>query len=180
MLRRDEPDGARSRGAPVKVSSGHGSQRVGPPRARLTHLALRVVDLEKSIEWYLAYTPFELLDRSSDDFGVGAWLADPRDADCPFVLVLSQFDPDKDPFGYAPATILGPFAHLGFELMSRAEVDAVAARAEAEGSLTMPPTQMPPPIGYICFVEDPDGNTVEFSADQGTYQAVRDTWGARR
>ncbi len=157
--------------------TSQGSHEVGLPRARLTHLALRVVDVERSIEWYVEHTPFEVLDRSADDFGVGAWLADPKDAASPFVLVLSQFHPDKDPFGYAPPTILGPFAHLGFELMSREAVDAVAARAEAEGSLTMPPIQMPPPIGYICFVEDPDGNTVEFSYDQGTYQTVHDTWG---
>ena len=154
-----------------------GSHEIGPPRARLTHLALRVVDLERSIEWYVEHTPCEVLDRSSDEFGVGVWLADPHDADSPFVLVLSQFHPDKDPFGYAPPTILGPFAHLGFELMSCEAVDAVAARAEAEGSLAMPPIQMPSPIGYICFVEDPDGNTIEFSFDQGTYQTVHDTWG---
>lgn len=154
-----------------------GAHEVGPPRARLTHLALRVVDLERSIEWYVDHTPFEVLDRSSDDYGVGAWLADPHDAESPFVLVLSQFDPETDPFGYAPPTILGPFAHLGFELMSRDAVTAIAARAEAEGSLTMPPVQMPPPIGYVCFVEDPDGNTVEFSYDQGTYQVVHDVWG---
>lgn len=153
------------------------AHQVGPPRARLTHLALRVIDLERSIEWYVAHTPFEVLDRSADDYGVGAWLADPEDAASPFVLVLSQFNPDTDPFGYAPPTILGPFAHLGFELTSREEVNSVAARAEAEGSLTMPPVQMPAPIGYICFVEDPDGNTIEFSYDQGTYQTVRDTWG---
>jgi hypothetical protein len=36
---------------------------------------------------------------------------------------------------------------------------------------------MPPPIGYICFVEDPDGNTIEFSYDQGTYQTLREVWG---
>lgn len=157
----------------------HGTHEVGPPRARLTHIALRVVDLERSLEWYVAYTPFEVLDRSADDFGIGAWLADPNDVDSPFVLVLSQFRPDKDPFGYAPPTILGPYAHLGFELMSRAEVDAIASRADAEGSLTLAPIQMPPPIGYICFVEDPDGNTVEFSCDQGTYQTVRERWGGR-
>jgi len=158
--------------------TGDGSHEVGPPRARLTHLALRVVDLERSIEWYVEHTPFEVLDRSADDFGVGVWLADPKDAGSPFVLVLSQFHPDKDPFGYAPPTILGPFAHLGFELTSREAVDAIAARAAAEGSVTLPPVQMPPPIGYICFVEDPDGNTIEFSYDQGTYQTVHDVWGA--
>ena len=157
--------------------TSQGSHRIGPPRPRLTHLALRVVDLERSIEWYVEHTPFEVLDRGSDEFGVGVWLADRQDAASPFVLVLSQFHPDKDPFGYAPPTVLGPFAHLGFELTSREAVDEIAALAETEGSLTLPPIQMPPPIGYICFVEDPDGNTIEFSYDQGTYQTVREVWG---
>ena len=52
-----------------------------------------------------------------------------------------------------------------------------AATAEADGSLAMPPTQMPPPIGYICMAKDPDGNTIEFSYDQGIYATVQEVWG---
>lgn len=149
----------------------------GPPRPRWTHIALRVADLERSIAWYEQFTPLQVLDRSKDEYGVGVWLADPLDITAPFVLVLSQFDPATDPFGYAPPTILGPFAHFGFELMSRGAVDTVAAQAEADGALSMIPTQMPPPIGYICFVEDPDGNTIEFSYGQGTYDTIKNIWG---
>jgi len=36
---------------------------------------------------------------------------------------------------------------------------------------------MPPPIGYICMTKDPDGNTIEFSYDQGIYATVQDVWG---
>lgn len=150
---------------------------IGPGRPRWTHLALRVQDVEASIAWYERYTPLRVLQRSKDDFGNGAWLADPVDAVCPFVLVLAHFHPETDPFGYAPAATLGPFAHIGIELTSREAVDEVAARAEADGALTLRPTDMPPPIGYICFVEDPDGNTIEFSYDQGTYATIRDMWG---
>jgi catechol 2,3-dioxygenase-like lactoylglutathione lyase family enzyme len=158
-------------------AAANAAHDVLPDRPRLTHLALRVADVESSIDWYESYTPLRVLKRFSDEFGVGVWLADPEDRACPFVLVLSQFDPEKDPFGFAPATVLGPYAHIGFELDSPAAVDAVAQRAELEGILTYPVTQMKPPIGYICFVEDPDGNTIEFSYDQGTYSIWQEVWG---
>jgi catechol 2,3-dioxygenase-like lactoylglutathione lyase family enzyme len=153
---------------------------IGPREASWTHLTLRVLDLERSIEWYESNTPLEVLRRFSDDYGIGVWLADPGTGDAPFVLVLSQFLPEMDPFGYAPPTVLGPYAHLGFEMTSREAVEEVAARAERDGMLTYPATQMPPPIGLICFVEDPDGNTVEFSYDQGTYAIWEEEWGDRK
>ncbi len=141
----------------------------GPSAATWTHLALRVRSAEVSAEWYESYTPLRLLRQFSDDYGVGVWLADPNAA-TPFVLVLSEFSPERDPFAFAPPTVMGPYAHIGFELTSREDVEAIASRAEEEGILTYPTTVMPPPIGTICFVEDPDGNTVEFSYDQGTYE----------
>ncbi|HAX82623.1 MAG TPA: glyoxalase [Actinobacteria bacterium] len=154
-----------------------GKAELGPGRARWTHLALRVDDVDRSIAWYERYTHLRVLQRSSDEFGRGTWLADPLDAAVPFVLVLSEFHRGVDPFGGAPDAILGPFAHIGIELPTREAVDEVAAMAERDGVLALRPTQMPPPIGYICFVEDPDGNTVEFSFDQGTYATVRREWG---
>ena len=56
----------------------------------------------------------------------------------------------------------------------------IAKRAEAAGCLAMPPTMMPPPIGYICMVADPDGNMVEFSWDQGVWSTLRDRWDAAK
>ena len=41
----------------------------------------------------------------------------------------------------------------------------------------MPATEMPPPIGYICMLTDPDGNLIEFSFDQGVYKKAREVWG---
>jgi catechol 2,3-dioxygenase-like lactoylglutathione lyase family enzyme len=147
-----------------------------PAQPRWTRLALRVNNVEESIAWYERYTPLRLLKRGSDAFGTDAWLADPGAGRYPMVLGLSQFDPETDPFGYAPHTVLGPYAHIGIELTSRAAVDEIAAQAEAEGALSFSPTEMPPPIGYICFVEDPDGNTIQFSYDQGTYDAIHEKW----
>jgi catechol 2,3-dioxygenase-like lactoylglutathione lyase family enzyme len=149
-----------------------------PPSARWTHIALRVKDIERTIAFYTEYTPLQLLEKHQDDMGFGAWLGQPDSADKPFVLVIAQFLPETDPFKDAPQEVLAPFAHLGIELTRRDEVEQVAARAEAAGVLVMPPTDMPPPIGYICMVRDPDGNMIEFSYDQGVYAKANELWGS--
>lgn len=149
-----------------------------PKTATWTHIALRVRDIDASIEWYERHTPLRLLERRSDEFGFGAWLGQPTTGDRPFILVLAQFFPATDPFGDSPPAVLAPFAHLGIELPTLEAIDEVAAVAEASGSLGMPPTQMPPPIGYICMVKDPDGNNIEFSFDQGVYETARRVWGS--
>ena len=148
-----------------------------PTSPRWTHIALRVSDIDATIAFYRDYTGLELLDRREDDDGYGAWLGHRDQVEFPFVLVLAQFFPDKDPFAPTPLAKLAPFNHLGIEVPTAADVDAIAARADADGCLAMPPTTMPDPIGYICMVEDPDGNLVEFSFDQGVYETVRDRWG---
>ena len=54
---------------------------------------------------------------------------------------------------------------------------AIAAKARAAGCLALGPLQMPKQIGYVCFIKDPDGNTVEYSYDQGVYEKARSAWG---
>jgi len=39
--------------------------------------------------------------------------------------------------------------------------------------------QMPKQIGYVCFIKDPDGNTIEYSYDQGVYEKAREVWGKK-
>ena len=72
---------------------------------------------------------------------------------------------------------MAPFAHIGIEVTGREEVDEIAKRGEAEGCLAWAPREMPPPIGYICALTDPDGNMIEFSYDQGVYAKVQEVWG---
>lgn len=148
-----------------------------PRAARWTHIALRVADIDASIAWYQKFTPMSLLDRREDEDGYGAWLGHDDAADRPFILVLAQFFPDRDPFAPHPIAQLAPFNHLGIELPERGDIDDIAKQAEADGCLAMPPTQMPDPIGYICMLTDPDGNLVEFSYDQGVYETARRVWG---
>ena len=150
-----------------------------PMRPSWTHIALKVKDIDASVAWYERYTHLSLLTSGEDNDGKNAWLGDKSQAKSPFILVLGQFYEGHDPFAPAPHHPLGPFAHMGIEVPTKAEVDDLAARAKAEGCLAFGPLQMPKQIGYICLVTDPDGNNVEFSYDQGVYEKAREVWGAQ-
>ncbi len=147
-----------------------------PKEPRWTHIALRVSDIDATIAWYEDFTPLRLIDKREDDAGYGAWLGMPGETNNPFILVVAQFFPGKDPFGAAPMATLAPFAHFGIEMPARDDIDAIAERAKAADCLGMPPTVMPAPIGYITMLRDPDGNTVEFSWDQGVYATLSERW----
>ena len=149
-----------------------------PRQAAWTHIALKVKDIDATIAWYERYTHLTLHSRGEDENGKNAWIGDSSQAKSPFVLVLAQFYEGKDPFAPAAHPPLGPFAHIGIELPTKEAVDGVAARGKAEGCLAFGPMQMPKQIGYICFLKDPDGNTIEFSFDQGVYEKAREVWGA--
>jgi lactoylglutathione lyase len=150
---------------------------VGPKRATWTHIAFAVKDIEKTIDWYQRFTHLTLLQRGQDEDGMNAWIGDASNADSPFVLVVGQFFEGHDPFAPAVHPPMGPFAHIGIELPSKEAIDEIAERAKAEGCLAFGPRLMPKQIGYICFVKDPDGNTIEFSYDQGVYEKAREVWG---
>ena len=150
---------------------------IHPAEARWTHVALRVDDIDAKIDFYTSMTPLELIEKRQDEQGFGAWLGMPGATNNPFILVVAQFLEGSDPFADAPKGVLAPFAHLGIELPSKRAVDEIAASAAAADCLAMPATMMPPPIGYICMVRDPDGNMVEFSWDQGVYATLRDRFG---
>ncbi|MGB3733345.1 MAG: VOC family protein [Ilumatobacter sp.] len=159
------------------TADGTATNELRPTTSRWTHIALRVSDIDATIEWYQRYTDLKLLDKREDEDGFGAWLGHPDQGEFPFVLVLAQFFEGRDPFAPAPLAKMAPFNHFGIELPTKADVDAIAERAEADGCLGMPARMMPDPIGYICMLEDPDGNLVEFSYDQGVYEKVREVWG---
>ncbi len=149
----------------------------GPRKSTWTHIALCVKDIDASIAWYERHTHLKLLSRGEDKDGKNAWLGDDTQAASPFVLVLGQFYEGHDPFAPAPHLPMGPFAHIGIELPTKEAVDEKAAIGKAEGCLAFGPMQMPKQIGYICFLKDPDGNTIEYSFDQGVYEKVREVWG---
>lgn len=146
-----------------------------PRSPRWTHIALPCTDMDRTIAWYEKYTPMRLLDRREDADGYGAWMGHPDMGDKPFILVLVSFFRDQDK---GPQPIMAPFAHIGIEMPSKDDVDAVAELGRADGCLAWEPQWMPDPIGYICALTDPDGNMIEFSFDQGVYEKAQEVWGS--
>ena len=125
----------------------------------LTHLALHVADLAKTVRFYEQYCGMKAVhSRGDDSEGQVVWLAEPgREKKLVFVLIeggLPQEQASND------------YSHIGFALESREAVDALAERARADGILVWEPKQLDYPVGYFCAVKDPDGNYIEFSFGQ--------------
>jgi catechol 2,3-dioxygenase-like lactoylglutathione lyase family enzyme len=123
----------------------------------LTHIALPVSDIDRSIEFYATYARMQTIHRRVDPAtGVAVvWLSD---LTRPFAIVLIQTD--------SVQTILSPIAHLGVGCKSREEVDALCDRAKQAGVLLQLPQDSGYPIGYWAFLRDPDGHTLELSFGQ--------------
>jgi catechol 2,3-dioxygenase-like lactoylglutathione lyase family enzyme len=121
----------------------------------LTHVALVVSDLDRSIPFYARYAGMQVVHRRGTAEGGVAWLSD---LTRPFVVVLAQ-GPAREPG-------LGPFGHLGVACASRADVDRLAQAAAAEGILRQGPHDSGPPVGYWALIADPDGHTLELTFGQ--------------
>lgn len=123
----------------------------------LTHIALPVSNIEKSIEFYTTYAQMQVVHRRIDaNAGVAvAWLSDNTR---PFVIVLIQTK--------SVQPILSPFAHLGVGCKSREAMDVLCDKARQEGILVEEPKDSGYPVGYWAFLRDPDGHTLELSYGQ--------------
>jgi catechol 2,3-dioxygenase-like lactoylglutathione lyase family enzyme len=123
----------------------------------LTHIALPVHNIERSIEFYATYARMEVIHRRIEkETGVSVvWLTDRTR---PFVIVLIQTD--------VVHPVLSPLAHLGVACPSREFVDRLCDRAEREGLLLAKPKDSGYPIGYWAFLRDSDGHTLELSYGQ--------------
>lgn len=146
----------------------------GLTQARWTHVALPTGDLDKAISFYTTLTPLVVVERFADADGESVWLSNDKQVETPFVLVLVSFNKDKG----GQLGLLHLFAHIGIEVPQRSDVDEIAGRARELGCLHWEPRQMPPPVGYICALKDPDGNVIEISHDQQVFDTVRRRWGS--
>ena len=126
--------------------------------AHLTHVALFVRDPQRTIDFYGRFAGLHVVhDRIDGDVRV-VWLSE-RAQNPDFVIVAITLPP-------AQASFPPHMAHFGYDVPSRAAVDEIAARAQAEALLVQGPTDAGPIVGYYCLIHDPDGNLVEFSHGQ--------------
>jgi catechol 2,3-dioxygenase-like lactoylglutathione lyase family enzyme len=123
----------------------------------LTHIALPVADVERSIAFYAAYAGMEVIHRRVDaTTGMSVvWLSDYTR---PFAIVLIQ--------QAIVQPLLTPLAHLGVGCKSREAVDVLCNLARQEGCLLQDPQDSGYPVGYWAFLRDPDGHTLELSYGQ--------------
>jgi catechol 2,3-dioxygenase-like lactoylglutathione lyase family enzyme len=127
-------------------------------RPAFTHCALQVLDLDASIAFYARYCGMGIYKEHGDGGSRVVWLASPG-AEKTFVLVL---------LGGARAReqAMDDMTHYGFGVVSREEVDRIAAQAKEDGMLHWAPRDYGPPTGYLCGVKDPTGYVIEFSYGQ--------------
>lgn len=132
----------------------------------LTHIALPVSDIERSVDFYSTYAGMHVVHRRIDaDTGVSVvWLSDHTR---PFVIVLIQKD--------LVQPILSPLAHLGVGCASREALDRLCDQARQADLLVEGPTESPYPVGYWAFLRDPDGHTLELSYGQEVGLTVAQT-----
>lgn len=123
----------------------------------LTHIALQVRNIEKSVAFYKHYAAMEIVHERKDE-STGSHVVWISDKTRPFVIVLIE---SKE-----ITAVLSPFAHLGVGCKSRDEVDRLCQEARAEGILIDGPTDSLYPVGYWAFLQDPDGHTLEISYGQ--------------
>jgi catechol 2,3-dioxygenase-like lactoylglutathione lyase family enzyme len=122
---------------------------------RLTHIALHVDAMDACIEFYQRYCDLEITNDQVRGGRRVVLMAEPgRGAN--FVLQLLAGGADK-------AATPEDDRHLGFAVDSRKEVDRLAAMAAEDGILLFDIFEAAFPLGYLCGIKDPNGNTVEIS-----------------
>ena len=98
----------------------------------LTHIALPVGNIDRSVTFYAKYARMQVVHRRTDPATESdvVWISDRTR---PFVLVLIQAPKVDNP--------LLPLAHLGVACASREEVDRLCALAKSEDCLRLGPRE---------------------------------------
>ncbi len=129
----------------------------------LSHAALQVNDVDRSVAFYERWAGMQVVDRLEDP-KTGNKAARLRDAHSSFEVALVQGQ-------QAVEHRLAGLGHLGVGCADRAEVDRLSAEAERNGCLRRGPIDSGYPLGYWSFLADPDGHQLELSYGQNEKDA---------
>ena len=128
----------------------------------LSHIALTVRDVPRSIAFYRDFAGFEVVHQRGEPGRRVVWLSDLQ---LPFAVVLVESATDD--------VRLAGVAHLGISCENREQVDRVCNRARDAGCLLREPKDGGEPVGYWALLSDPDGHNLELSFGQQVGVEVR-------
>lgn len=128
----------------------------------LSHIALTVRDVSRSIDFYRDFAGFEVVHLRGEPGHRVVWLSDLR---LPFAVVLVESATDD--------VRLHGVAHLGIACESCEQVDRICDQARDAGCLLREPKNGGEPVGYWALLSDPDGHNVEFSFGQQVGSEIR-------
>jgi lactoylglutathione lyase len=137
------------------------------------HVALKVADIERSLEFYRDRLAFDEIMRLNHDDG-RLWLVYLRVTDTQFLELFPGGEGDRAPG--RDATAVNHFC------LESADLDATASALRAAGiALTVQP-KTGADRNRQCWIEDPDGNRIEFMQmmpDAMQFEAIRRLRAAR-
>ena len=117
------------------------------------HVALKVADIERSLQFYRDTMGFAEMMRLNRDDGT-LWLIYLRITDTQFLELFPNGEGER-----APGPDRTAINHFCLEC---ADLEATAAAIRAAGiTLTVEP-KFAADRNYQCWIEDPDGNRIEF------------------
>jgi lactoylglutathione lyase len=122
---------------------------------RLLHTMIRVLDLDRSIDFYTRLLGMKLLRRKDYESGrfTLAFVGYGDETDSTVIELTHNWD-QKEPY-----TLGSAFGHLAVAVP---DIYAACRRLEAEGvKIPRPPGPMKHGGSVIAFIEDPDGYKIE-------------------
>lgn len=133
----------------------------------LGHVAIKVADLDKSLDFYVNKLGFPEMMRLRKDDG-SVWLVYLRITDEQYLEVFPGAETDR-----APGWNANGMNHL---CLTVDDIDDVIARIEAAGLTLMLPLKTAIDGNRQAWLEDPDGNRIELmemAADSLQYDAIK-------
>jgi len=123
----------------------------------LSHIALMVRNVNLMIDFYREFAGMEVIHHRVDEGIHVVWLRLPD----PSGLIIVMIE-DKS----IEAGKVQRMNHFGFDAASREAVDQIADKGEKMGILKQAAIDGGKILGYLCLIEDPDGNLLEFAYGQ--------------